>query len=483
MTVLVSGRTLSREEVVRVARTSEPVELDPGSRGRMRDSRAVVEQAVKRGQSVYGLNTGVGVLKRISIAEDELGLFNDRLLKMHLVGQGPSAPPDVTRACMLRLLNGFARGDSGVRPAIADRLVKAINNGSIPRVRVLGSVGQSDLAPMADLAAELFQDFPLAAGEGLALINNNSFATGWAALAVSDAANLLDSMEAVGALSLEGFGANLMLLHPAVASSRPFMGLAKSLGNLRNQLEGSYLWEAGAARNLQDPLTFRNLPHIQGAARDTLDYVDRELAVELNAAQGNPIVIPEENRLISVGNYEILPLAIALDALRVALAPALTSSAERVVKLIDASWSGLPTGLVDAGTGTPEAGLSFLGITAQALASEARSLAHPVSFEMASSAHAEGIEDRTTMAPLGVRRLEEMAGLGQRIVGLEAVVAAQAVELRGRSPQGVGTARVLRVIRERVKFTAAGGLPPTDLEWAKEVVASGELVGRGTPGI
>ena len=172
MTVLVSGRTLSREEVVRVARTSEPVELDPGSRGRMRDSRAVVEQAVKRGQSVYGLNTGVGVLKRISIAEDELGLFNDRLLKMHLVGQGPSAPPDVTRACMLRLLNGFARGDSGVRPAIADRLVKAINNGSIPRVRVLGSVGQSDLAPMADLAAELFQDFPLAAGEGLALINN-----------------------------------------------------------------------------------------------------------------------------------------------------------------------------------------------------------------------------------------------------------------------------------------------------------------------
>jgi histidine ammonia-lyase len=476
MTVLVSGRALTRDEVVRVARTSERVELDAAARDRMGDSRAVVERALKRGESVYGLSTGVGVLKRVSLAGDELGPFNDRLVKMHLVGQGPPAPPDVTRACMLRLLNGLARGDAGVRPVIAERLVEAINDGTIPRVRVLGSVGQSDLAPMADLSVQLYQDLPLAAGEGLALINNNSFSAGWAALAVSDVANLLGSMEVVGALSLEGFGANLTLLHPAVASSRPFIGLAQALENLRSHLTGSYLWEAQAARNLQDPLTFRNLPHIQGAARDTLHYADGALAVELNAAQGNPIVVPEEDRLISVGNYEILPMAIAVDALRVALASALTSAAERVIKLIDTTWSGLATGLVEAGTGTPEAGLSFLGITVQALASEARSLAHPVSFEMASSAHAEGIEDRATMAPLGVRRLEEMVSLGQRIAGLEAVVAAQAVELRGRSPLGIGTARVLRVIREHVTFTVAGDLPPADLEWAKEVVASGELL-------
>jgi histidine ammonia-lyase len=481
MTVLVNGRALTREQVIRVARTGEPVELDPGARDRMRETRAVVEHALKRGESVYGLNTGVGVLKRVSPADDERGPFNDRLVQMHLVGQGPPAPHDVTRACMLRLLNGLARGDTGVRPVIAARLVEAINSGLIPRVRVLGSIGQSDLAPMADLSAELFRSFALAAGEGLALINNNSFATGWAALAISDADNLLASMEAVGALSLEGFGANLTLLHPAVASSRPFVGLAQALGNLRSHLEGSYLWETGGARNLQDPLTFRNLPHIQGAARDTWEFADRELAVELNAAQGNPIVVPEEDRLVSVANYEILPVAIAVDALRVALAPALTSAAERVVKLVDTFWSGLPTGLVDAGTRPPEAGLSFLGITVQALASEARSLAHPVSFEMASSAHAEGIEDRTTMAPLGVRRLEEMVAFGQRIVGLEAVVAAQAVELRGRSPLGNGTAKVLRVIREHVAFTAAGELPPSDLEWAKGVVASGELVSRGSP--
>src|SRR5438046_7672188 len=135
MTVLVSGRTLTRDEVVRVARTSERVHLDAAARDRMGDTRAVVERALKRGESVYGLSTGVGVLKRVSLANDELGPFNDRLVKMHLVGQGPPAPPDVTRACMLRLLNGLARGDPGVRPVIAERLVEAINEATIPRVR------------------------------------------------------------------------------------------------------------------------------------------------------------------------------------------------------------------------------------------------------------------------------------------------------------------------------------------------------------
>src|SRR3989442_11894304 len=200
---------------------------------------------------------------------------------------------------MLRLANGLAAGTAGVRPELAQRLVDALNDGRRPHVRELGSLGQADLAPNADLAHELYRDVRLAAGEGLALLNNNAFSTGAAALAVADCARLLDALDVAGALDLEAFGANLGSLHPAVGETRPYPGLRASLDRLRALLEGSYLWDEGAARNLQDPLTFRCLPQMHGAVRDALDFAGRQLGIELNAAQSNPLVVTEEGRIVS----------------------------------------------------------------------------------------------------------------------------------------------------------------------------------------
>lgn len=472
MTVVLTGGGLTRDEVRRVAREAETVRLDPSAVERMHASRQIVEEALSRGDAVYGLNTGVGVLKRVGLGGEGSSGFSDRLVSHHLVGSGPHSPHDVVRATIVRLANAFAGGTPGVRPALAERLVSALNERAEPRMRVLGSIGQSDLAPMADLAAALFEGVVLAPGEGLALVSNNSFSTGWAALAVSDAAALLDAMEAAGALSLEALAANHTMLHPAIGEVRPYPGLARSLQRLRELLAGSFIWKDGAARSLQDPLTFRNLPHIQGAARDALDHAERQLAVELNASQGNPIVVLDERRIVSVANFEILPLAAALDLLRIVLATALTSASERVVKLLETPWSGLPTGLTPQG-GSADPGLSYLGIASQALASEARLLAQPVSFEMASSAHAEGIEDRTTMAPLGARRLAEMVDLGRQVVAREMVVAAQAVELRGRTPLGRGTAEVLGAVRRTVPYLDVEDVVPPDLESIVELVRSG----------
>jgi len=472
LTVVVTGRDLTREQVLRVSRAMEEVALDREAVRRMRASRDIVERALFRDDPVYGLTTGVGVLKRITIEDERMAEFNDRLIRHHLVGQGPPASGDVVRATMLRLANGFAGAATGVRPLLAEHLVSALNQPDEPRIRILGSIGQGDLAPMADLAAGLFGEVQLAAGEGLALIDNNAFSTGWAALAISDAATLLDSMEAAGALGLEGFAANPAMLHPAIAQARPYPGLRRSLNRLQELLEGSFLWHPGSARNLQDPLTFRNLPQVQGACRDALEYAEQQLAVELNASQGNPIVVLEEERLISVANFEILPLAAALDLVRIVLATALTAASERVVKLLESPWSGLPTGLLPE-SGTAHPGLSYLGIASQALAAEARLLAHPVSFEMASSAHAEGIEDRMTMAPLAARRLAEMADLGQRIVALELVVAAQAVELRGSSPLGRGTGRVFDAVRGLVPLMKPPDAAPPDIGSVQELVRSG----------
>ncbi|HZC33766.1 MAG TPA: aromatic amino acid ammonia-lyase [Candidatus Bathyarchaeia archaeon] len=472
MTVLLTGRDLDRDQVARVARQREPVELAPEARARMTRSREIVRAALRRGDPVYGSNTAVGVLKRVGIEAGETERYAAWMIRHHIVGQGPAASDDVVRATMLRLANHFAEGSTGVRPELADRLVTALNEGETPRIRTIGSVGQADLAPMAELADALVREMELEAGEGTALLDNNAFATGWAALAVADVATLLDAMDVAGALSLEGLAANPTMLHTAIADARPYPGLRRTIDRFRDLLEGSAIWDAGVARNLQDPLTFRNLPQIQGACRDVLDHVDRQLAIELNASQGNPIVVPTEERLISVANFEILPLAAALDYLRIILATALTSSAERTVKALGTPWSGLPTGLTPR-SGTAEAGLTYLSLAAQSLAVEARLLAQPVSFELTSTAHAEGIEDRTTMAPLAARRVAEMAALGSSIVAIELAVAAQAVQLRGLR-RGQGTSRALVAIRRVVPYLDSGDHVP-DVTPLADAVRSGAL--------
>ncbi len=243
---------------------------------------------------------------------------------------------------------------------------------------------------------------------------------------------------------------------------------------LRTLLEGSYVWQAGAPRNLQDPLTFRCLPQVHGACRDALAFVMSQVTTELNASQGNPIVDASRERVLSAGNFDALPLAAALDYMRVAVAPVLSSSAERVVKLLDTAWSGLPTGLVPR-AGTAEGGLSMHAIAAQALAAEARLLAQPVSFEVTSTSIAEGIEDRMTMAPLAARRLAEMVSLGQGIAATELLVAAQAIEVRGRTPLGRGTLHLLTLVRKRVPFTDQEPLGPKDIGSLRELVTSGAL--------
>lgn len=450
MSVILTGGCLDRDSVVRVARHAERVELDPGARTRMDATRAIVRSSIHGGAAVYGTTTAVGALKRVEVAAADAAGYSSWMLRHHLVGQGPDAPPDVVRATLLRLANHFAEGSPGVRPELAEQLIAALNDDRTPRVHATGSVGSADLAPLAELAVGVVEGFPLEPGEGTALLDNNAFSTAWATLAVADTEALLDALDVAGALSLDGFAANPTMLHRATGEVRPYPGLQATLARMGALLNGSAIHDPGVARNLQDPLTFRNLPQVHGACRDVLAHVDAVLAIELNANQGNPIVVAAEQRIVSVANFEILPLAAALDYLRIVLATALTSATERIVKSLYPPWSGLPIGLAPE-PGAPHAGLTYLSLAAQSLAVEARLLAAPVSFELVSTAHAEGIEDRTTMAPLAARRLAEMVHLGGSIAAIELAVAAQALELRGHRP-GRGTGRALGAVRRHVPF-------------------------------
>jgi histidine ammonia-lyase len=480
-TVVVDGCSLDVGAVVAVARAGARVEVAPSALARMAETRALVERVVLRGDPVYGLTTGVGVRKRVALAGDEIARFNRRIIAEHRTAQGADAPDDIVRATMLRLLNGFARGSAGVRPVLAERLAEALNAGERPRVRVLGSTGQGDLMQLADLASEVFGELPLEAKEGLSVLNVNAFSTGWAALAIADARLLLNAMTLAAALDLEAFAANLTPLHEAVARARPYPGLRDELARMRDALAGSELWRPGAARNLQDPLSFRGAAAILGAARDALHFVEGQVAVELNASQENPLVLLEEDRIISVASYESLPLAQALDTLRIALVPPISAANERLVKLLQAPQTGLSDGLHAAGV-AEESGLSEYTWPAQAMAIEARLLAQPVSIEIPSSSQAEGLEDRASMAPLAARRLSELVDLGRGVVAIELVTAAQAVELRhGPVPDaiGAGTRRAFDAVRARLSFTGPGETVHAELEPIRLLIASGELSQAG----
>jgi histidine ammonia-lyase len=483
MTITLNGSDLTVTQVVAAARHGETVALAPEAIAAMRVSRAVVQDVLAGGEPVYGLTTGVGERKAYLLDPAERQRFNHRLVLNHRIAQGDVAPADVVRGAMLCLANSYAKGVTGVRPELAEMILTLLNEGFAPPVRRLGSIGQGDLGPMADLAHGLItrSGFEVAENEGLALVSSNAFTTAWACLATADAEALLAVFDVAGALDLEAFGANLACLHPVIEQTRPFPGLAATLHQLRMLLAGSYLWQPGAARFLQDPLTFRCIPHIHGAARDALDYTQNILHLELNSSQSNPVVVvpagDEPGRIVSVGNFDTGPLAAALDFLRIALAPVVTSANERAVKLLQAPYSGLPAGLA-ALTGSPDDALAELATSGQAITVEARTLAHPVSYELASSVKGEGIEDRATMAPLSARRLADMVQLCARVAAIEFVVAAQAIDLRAPGQSlglGLGTGRAYRMVRELVPFTQADGTLPADLEPLIELVTRGTL--------
>ena len=479
MTVTVTGADLTRDELVRVARGREAVSLDDRARARMDATRAVVDAAIARGDPIYGTTTAVGVLKRVGVEAERGAAYSSHMLGHHIVGHGEPVGEDVVRGTILRLANHLAEGSPGVRPAVAERLIRALNDGEAPRVRRIGSVGQADLAPLSELTVPLFEGFTLEPGEGTALLDNNAFSTAWAALALTDAIELVALLDVSGGLSLEGFAANPSIVHPAIGAVRPYPGLRRTVARIGRLLEGSAIFDPGVARNLQDPLSYRNLPQLHGAARDALDHADAVVAIELNANQGNPIVVAGAGRLVSAANFEILPLAAALDYVRVVLASVLAAASERITKLLYPIWSGLPTGLTPE-PDTPEAGLTYLSLAAQSLAVEARLLAQPVSFEVVSTSHAEGIEDRTTSAPLAARRLAEQVDLGRRIAAIELTVGAQAVELRGLRT-GIGSAAAIELVRRQVPFLAMGD-HVADVEPLVTSIRGGlfrELVGDG----
>jgi histidine ammonia-lyase len=288
-TVTLTGDDLSIEEVVRIARRGVRVEVSRASLARVRRARDVVERVLERGDLVYGASTGVGSLSRHRIPFEGLEQFSVRLVSRHTTHQGAELGTEIVRAMMVTRANGMAKGGVGVRAELIQAFLDALNAGVHPIVRTGGSVGQADLAEMAEIGqvligrgeadyagrrmpgAEALRSAGLApiglkAKEGLALISANGVTMGHGSLVLADVAGLLDAFDVTAALSLEAFGGNLSTIHPEAARMRPHPGQARAAHRLRGLLSGSYLWSPGAARNLQDPLSLRCVPRPTGPA-------------------------------------------------------------------------------------------------------------------------------------------------------------------------------------------------------------------------
>jgi histidine ammonia-lyase len=480
VSVVVSGFDLCEADVVAVGRGRTPVALADGVRDRLEAARRTLDRALASGTPVYCVSVGAGASKDSAVDPGSQERFERLLVRNGMAGQGPPASPDAVRATLLVVVNLLAAGRSAARIETAQRLVDALNGDRLPSVPLLGSIGQADLAPLCHLIYGIVGDEPLGPGEAVALTSTNAFSTALAALALHDAHTLLTTQAATAALAFEGFRANPSPLHPAVDEVRPFAGLVRARRDLEGALAGSRLHQRGAPRNLQDPLSYRNTAHVLGAAHDVVGHARSQLAIELNAHQSNPLVLTAADEVVAVANFETLPLALALDYARQGVAAAITSAAERVVKLLQRSHSGLPSGLRHAPSAEPA--LDVLAHTAVALAGEARLLAAPVSNELPSSNLEDGIEDRMTFAPLAARRLAEQTALGMRIAALELVCGGEAIEIRRArgetvDPIGAGAQRAHALLRRHLPPVGPLGEIPTELEPLLGDLTRGELAG------
>jgi histidine ammonia-lyase len=457
---LVIDRALTLEDVASVAEDGRAIELSDAARTRIVTGRRTVERLLGEGATVYGLTTGVGAMKRVAVGAAEQERFNRLLLRAHRTGTGPPAPDAVVRAALLAQLAGFAQGHAGVRESLADLLVSALNAGLMPRARVTGSLGQSDLGPLADIAQALtgedewgaqldrhgLQPWRPDAKEALAFVNSNAFSLGWSALALSRVQRLLIGFDQAAALTFEGMLGNVQALDPEVAVARPVPGLREEIDRMRALLAGGSLLGGTLHRELQDPLVMRAVPQTHGAAYVALAHARRLLESELVSSHDNPC-ITTDGRALSNGNFDSVPYGIALDYVRLAVAHVLTASCERAQKLVHRGFSGLPTGLRGDDSSNAD-GLAIVVYGAAAAAAEARLLAMPATLETPTTSVAEGIEDRIIPTPVAARRLDQQVDLAAHVAATELYVAAQAVDLRARAAElGRGTASAYAMVR------------------------------------
>jgi histidine ammonia-lyase len=496
--VPITGRDLNLSALAAIARDRRPVEIDAETRERVIAGAAAVARAAARGTPVYGVTTGLGPRVVDAVDGDEAAAFSVRTVRGRANAVGEPLSAEIVRAAMAVRVNGLCTGGAGAGPAVTAGLAGLLNAGVHPRMPRHGSVGAADLCLLAHVGLTLIGEGeaeldgqwlpsavaldraglgPVALGpkDGLAICSSSAVTAGAAALALIDASELLEAVQVAAALSMEGFRANLSPLDPRVVSARPAPGQEWAAAGLRALMAGGDLLKPGAARRLQDPLSFRCASQIHGSLRTALQLLQAALDPELNGAADNPLVLPADDEILSTGNFHVPALAMALDATAVALAQVASAVTERQARLKTERLSGLPAGLTEPGT--TRSGFAPLNKTAQALTLDIRHLAAPLAIHPAIGG--DGVEDDSTGSVQAALRVGEQLERLRLLVALELLVAAQAVDLAAPARLGVGTAAAWRCVRSLITPLAEDRpLGPEVQRLAAGALATGELLAQ-----
>jgi histidine ammonia-lyase len=458
-TITLDGRSLSIADVVAVARHDAPVAIAPSSLAAVSASRRVIEAAVARGDTMYGVNTGFGKLAHVRIQPEQTRDLQRNLIRSHASGVGDSLAVDQVRAMMLLRANVLLRGSSGVRPELPGLIVAMLNAKVHPRVPSQGSVGASgDLAPLAHLAlamigegddgaalqAHRLQPITLEAKEGLAFVNGTQAQTGMAALLVHDAWVVWRAAHAAAAMSLEAVRGTPAPFDARIHEARPHPLQQRSAALLRALLADSEIREshrAGDSR-VQDAYSLRCTPQVLGAVGEGLAFAERLVTTELNAATDNPLVFGDD--VVSGGNFHGQPIALALDVVGIALATLAGLAERRLERVVNPDLSsGLPAFL--ARNPGVESGLMTPQIAAAALVAECRVLATPASVQ---SVPTEGNqEDVVPMGMTAAWKGDRILANAVRVVAVELLAAAQGLEYLKPLRPGRGVQRVYAAVR------------------------------------
>ncbi|MDX2381955.1 MAG: histidine ammonia-lyase [Acidimicrobiia bacterium] len=471
MTIELDGPGVTIDEVMAVARRGEPVELTKRAIERMAVARAIVDDLAE-GDPKYGISTGFGALATVSIPRERRQALQTALVRSHAAGMGDPVEDEVVRAMVFLRARTLALGASGSRPLVAEAMVDALNAGITPIVPEYGSLGASgDLAPLAHGALALLgegevhhdgrrkpaaealrvaglEPIALAEKEGLSVTNGTDAILGMLCLAVADTQRLLAQADMIAAMTVEGLLATPAPFDADLQALRPHPGQAVSASNLRRMLDGSPIVASHATDDprVQDAYSIRCTPSVHGAARDTLDHVRTVAERELASAIDNPLVLPD-GRVASCGNFHGAPLGFAADFLAIAVAEIGAISERRIDRMLDRTRShGLPPFLADE-VGV-DSGLMIGHYTAAGMASENKRLAAPASVDSLPTSGMQ--EDHVSMAWHAARKLRRVIDNVRRIVAVEYVSAARAIDLRGPLQPAMATGALVALLREHV---------------------------------
>ncbi len=492
-TLRLTGRDLTLEDLRSVSQRQVRVVLAPAARRSIAASRRVVERAVRRKDRVYGLTTGFGKFADVAISAEEIETLQRNLIRSHTAGVGEPLSDPAVRAMMALRVNALACGFSGVRVATVEALLDMLAADLLPVVPQQGSVGASgDLAPLAHLALALIGEgevrrrgrrlparralaaarlrpVVLGAKEGLALINGVQMSVAVGGLALDRAIFLARTADLTGAATLDASRGSDAAFDSRVVGARPHPGAIASARNLRRLVEGSAIREShrGCGR-VQDNYALRCMPQVHGAARDAFRHAREVLEREMNSATDNPLVFAGRGDIVSGGNFHGAPVGLVLDYAAIAAADLASISERRIEKLMNPAASELPAFLVEKGG--LNSGLMMAQVTAAALVSECKVLAHPASVDSIPTSADK--EDHVSMSPIAARKFASVVENLEWVLAIELLAAFQAMEFLRPLRSSAPLERVRRAFRRIVPAWREDRRLAPDLEAARHFLSS-----------